>query len=69
METRFIGFLYYEQKLPSIVFAADRDVIEPYKRYLFLPLDTYENQIGVIGFSPSDHKSIEEHRLDFISQM
>ena len=47
-ETRALTDNIMKQKLPSIVFAADEDVIEPYKRYLFLPLDTYENQIGVI---------------------
>ncbi|MDO8785393.1 MAG: ABC transporter substrate-binding protein, partial [Syntrophales bacterium] len=47
-ETRALTDQIMKQKLPSIVFAADEDVIEPYKRYLFLPLDTYENQIGVI---------------------
>jgi len=47
-ETRALTNQIMKHKLPSIVFAADEDVIEPYKRYLFLPLDTYENQIGVI---------------------
>ncbi|KAF0117294.1 MAG: amino acid/amide ABC transporter substrate-binding protein HAAT family [bacterium] len=47
-ETRALTDHIMKHKLPSIVFAADEDVIEPYKRYLFLPLDTYENQIGVI---------------------
>ena len=47
-ETRALADNIMKQKLPSIVFAADRDFIEPYNRYLFLPLDTYENEIGII---------------------
>lgn len=47
-ETRALADQIMKQKIPSIVFAADRDVIVPYKRYLFLPLDTYGNQMGII---------------------
>lgn len=47
-ETRALTNQIVQHKLPAIPYAADRDVIEPYNRYLFLPLDTYENQIGII---------------------
>ncbi|MDY6968195.1 MAG: ABC transporter substrate-binding protein [Spirochaetota bacterium] len=47
-ETRALSDQIMKHKLPSMAYAADRDVIEPYKKYLFLPLDTYGNQIGVI---------------------
>ena len=47
-ETRALMDQMMKEKIPSIPYAADRDVIEPYKRYLFLPLDTYDNQIGII---------------------
>jgi len=36
------------QKLPTFPLAADRDIIDPTKRYLFLSLDTYDNMVGTI---------------------
>ncbi|MEW6614212.1 MAG: ABC transporter substrate-binding protein [Thermodesulfobacteriota bacterium] len=37
-----------EQKLPAFPLAADTEVVDPYKRYLFLAIDTYDNQTGVL---------------------
>ena len=47
-ETRALTHKIMKQKLPTIPYAADKDIIDPYKRYLFLPLDTYGNQLGII---------------------
>ncbi|MBI4619398.1 MAG: ABC transporter substrate-binding protein [Desulfobacterales bacterium] len=47
-ETRALMNQIMSQKLPTLALAADRDMIIPYKRYIFLPIDTYDNEIGII---------------------
>ncbi|MDY7034504.1 MAG: ABC transporter substrate-binding protein, partial [Thermodesulfobacteriota bacterium] len=47
-ETRVLMDRIMKQKLPCLPLAGDPDVIEPYKRYLFLSIDTYRTEIGVL---------------------
>ncbi|MFH2011309.1 MAG: ABC transporter substrate-binding protein, partial [Pseudomonadota bacterium] len=39
---------FIKEKLPAVPFSANQDLVRPFERYIFLPLDTLENQIGVI---------------------
>ncbi|MFH2011081.1 MAG: ABC transporter substrate-binding protein [Pseudomonadota bacterium] len=39
---------FIKEKLPTFAMAASEDMTKPYTRYIFIPLDTYENQIGII---------------------
>ena len=47
-ETRVLMGKIMKNKVPCIPLCADREVIEPYKRYLFLSIDTYGNELGVL---------------------
>ncbi|MDY6969940.1 MAG: ABC transporter substrate-binding protein [Spirochaetota bacterium] len=47
-ETRVLLDQMMKLKLPSIPMAADRELIEPYKRYIFLSIDTYFTELGVL---------------------
>ncbi|MDY7033991.1 MAG: ABC transporter substrate-binding protein [Thermodesulfobacteriota bacterium] len=47
-EARVLMDQIMKQKLPSIPMAADDDMITPYKRYIFLSIDTYRTELGVL---------------------
>ncbi|MFA4910434.1 MAG: ABC transporter substrate-binding protein [Desulfobacteria bacterium] len=66
-QTKVLSHHMEKEKVPGITVGLTEDMVKPYKRYLFIPCATYEDEIKVIFRYISEELRLKDIRIGFIT--